>query len=49
MYIEIKCPNCGVEYAIEYDEDQSALDDESPMIPEFCPFCGESVRDELDL
>jgi len=37
------CDECGSEYSIHYDEEEILND------PEFCPFCGSSLEEYLDL
>ena len=39
-YIQISCPNCESQFAVEF------LDGNVTGQPDFCPFCGEEIPEE---
>jgi hypothetical protein len=45
MIIEIKreCVDCSSSYHVSFDSD-----DVDGLEPEYCPFCGSAIEDEMD-
>lgn len=41
-YVEMSCPNCESQYAVEFLIANVSGD------PEYCPFCGDEIPEESD-
>lgn len=41
-YVEISCPNCESQYAVEFIESNVEGD------PDYCPFCGDEIPEQED-
>jgi predicted Zn finger-like uncharacterized protein len=42
IYINISCPNCESQYAVDY------MSSNTDGTPEYCPFCGDEIPENSD-